>query len=184
MVSDIMTMRLVKKAKVQKTRWVLEPKRALMTCRSKNILPRDLGPCSHFSWGAHSCLICCSCRADIWMLHKMQKCRSFFSLSSLFQYFKWVALESIALWSEGEWIDNILATNRLSLHGWQAIVTSLLRFWMLTWSTTGWLGDVTAGVMLELLWRPWWSSYFKWWVVEWELWLIDWTQGKVRKYRS
>ena len=49
MVSDIMTMRLVKKAKVQKTRWVLEPKRALMTCRSKNILPRDLGPCNHFS---------------------------------------------------------------------------------------------------------------------------------------
>ena len=34
MVSDIMTMRLVKKAKVQKTRWVLDPKRALMTCIS------------------------------------------------------------------------------------------------------------------------------------------------------
>ena len=35
MVRDIMTMRLVKKAKVQKTRWVFDPKRALMTCRSK-----------------------------------------------------------------------------------------------------------------------------------------------------
>ena len=34
MVRDIMTMRLVKKAKVQKTRWVLDPKRALMTCIS------------------------------------------------------------------------------------------------------------------------------------------------------
>ena len=31
MVRDIITIRLVKKAKVQKTMWVLEPNRALMT---------------------------------------------------------------------------------------------------------------------------------------------------------
>ena len=30
-VRDIITMRLVKKAKVQKTKWVLAPKRALIT---------------------------------------------------------------------------------------------------------------------------------------------------------
>ena len=42
-----MTMRLVKKAKVQKTRWVFDPKRALMTCRSKKILLSAFGPCNH-----------------------------------------------------------------------------------------------------------------------------------------
>ena len=42
MVRDIMTMRLVKKAKVQKTRWVLDPKRALMTCISRTFYYQTL----------------------------------------------------------------------------------------------------------------------------------------------
>ena len=42
-----MTMRLVKKAKVQKTRWVFDPKRALMTCTSKKTLVTAFGPCIH-----------------------------------------------------------------------------------------------------------------------------------------
>ena len=33
MVRDIMTMRLVRKAKVQNTRWVWDPNLALITCR-------------------------------------------------------------------------------------------------------------------------------------------------------
>ena len=43
-VRDIITMRLVKKAKVQKTRWVLAPKRALITwLRFSEWVTKDLG---------------------------------------------------------------------------------------------------------------------------------------------